>query len=75
MTIELLETKEIVSNFDEMISNSPYKTEYISSKTNIPLPSLYRKVRDNKFSIDEIVTILEVIQPKQYHYEMLIQNI
>lgn len=58
-----------------MISGSPYKAEYISSKTNIPLPTLYRKIRENKFTIDEILTILEIIQPEQYQYEMLMEKI
>lgn len=58
-----------------MILGSPYKAEYISSKTNIPLPTLYRKIRKNKFTIDEILTILEIIQPEQYQYEMLMEKI
>jgi predicted transcriptional regulator len=75
MIMELLETKKIVSNFDKMILESPYKTEYISAKSNIPLPTFYRKLRDNKFTIDEILTIIEIIQPEQYQYEMLNRNI
>lgn len=75
MIKELIETKKIVSNFDKMILGSPYKVEYISSKTNIPLPTLYRKIRENKFTIDEILAILEIIQPEQYQYEMLTEKI
>jgi predicted transcriptional regulator len=75
MIIELIETKKIVSNFDKMILDSAYKMEYISSKTNIPLQTLYRKIRSNKFSIDEILSILEIIKPEEYQYEMLMQNI
>ena len=75
MIIELLEAKKIVSNFDKMILESPYKVEYISAKSNISLPTLYRKIRENKFTIDEILLILEIIQPEQYQFEMLSQNI
>jgi len=75
MIMELMETKKIVSNFDKIILNSPYKTEYISVKSNIPLATLYRKIRENKFTIDEILLILEIIQPEQYQFEMLTQNI
>ena len=75
MIIELLEAKKIVSNFDKMILESPYKVEYISSKSNISLPTLYRKIRENKFTIDEILLILEIIQPEQFQFEMLSQNI
>ncbi len=38
MIKELMETKKIVSNFDKIILNSPYKAEYISAKSNIPFP-------------------------------------
>ena len=75
MIVELLETKKIISNFNKTILESPYKAEYISAKSNIPLPTLYRKIRENKFTIDEILLILEIIQPEQYQYEMLSQNI
>jgi predicted transcriptional regulator len=75
MIKELIETKRIIANFDKMVSDSPYKTEYISSRINIPLPTFYRKLRDNKFTIDEIIAILEVIHPEQYQYEMLSENI
>ncbi len=75
MILELIETKKIVSNFDKTILESPYKVEYISAKSNIPLPTLYRKIRENKFTIDEVLTILEIIKPEQYQYEMLNKNI
>jgi hypothetical protein len=38
------------------------------------LVTLYRKIRENKFTIDEILCILEIIHPEQYQYEMLTQN-
>jgi predicted transcriptional regulator len=75
MITELLETKKIVANFDKTIINSPYKTEYISEKANIPLPTFYRKLRENKFTIDEILAIIEIIQPEQYQFEMLNEKI
>lgn len=75
MITELLETRKIVANFDKTISNSPYKTEYISEKANIPLPTFYRKLRDNKFTLDEVIKIIEIIQPELYEYEMLSNKI
>lgn len=75
MITELLETRKIVANFDKLISNSPYKTEYISEKANIPLPTFYRKLRDNKFTLDEVIKIVEIIQPELYQYEMLSKKI
>ncbi len=75
MITELLETRKIVANFDKTISNSPYKTEYISEKANIPLPTFYRKLRDNKFTLDEVIKIIEIIQPELYEYEMLSKKI
>ena len=71
MITELLKTQKIVANFDKTISNSPYKTEYISERANIPLPTFYRKLRQDKFTLDEIIKIVEVIEPEQYEYEML----
>jgi len=75
MITELIETKKIISNFDKMIVNSPYKTDYISKRANIPLPTFYRKLRENKFSLDEIIAIVEIIEPEMYEFEMLSKKI
>ena len=75
MILELLEAKKIMLNFDKRIINSAFKTEYIADKANIPLPTFYRKIRENKFTVDEMLTILEIIEPEQYQYEMLVKNI
>jgi|JI61114C2RNA_FD_contig_31_5444540_length_384_multi_2_in_0_out_0_1 predicted transcriptional regulator len=75
MIHELLETKRIISTFDKAILNSPYKTEYISSRANIPLPTFYRKLRENKFSLDEVIAIAKIIEPEQFEYEMLSKKI
>lgn len=75
MITELLETRKIVASFDKRITNSPYKTEYISEKANIPLPTFYRKLRDNKFTLDEVIKIVEIIEPELYQYEMLSKKI
>lgn len=75
MITELLETRKIVNNFDKTITNSPYKTEYISEKANIPLPTFYRKLRENKFTLDEVIKIVEIIEPEVYEYEMLCAKI
>lgn len=75
MITELLETRKIVANFDKTIADSPYKTEYISEKANIPLPTFYRKLRENKFTLDEVIRIVEIIQPELYEYEMLSKKI
>lgn len=75
MILELIETKKIMLHFDKTIVNSSFKIEYISDKANIPLPTLYRKIRENKFTVDEMLTILEIIEPEQYQYEMLQKNI
>jgi hypothetical protein len=38
------------------------------------LPNLYRKIRDNKFTFDEALTILEIIEHEQIQYEMLVKK-
>ena len=75
MITELIETKKILSNFDKRIANSPFKMEYISERSKIALPTLYRKIRENKFTIDEVLTILEIIEPEQYEFEMISRKI
>jgi predicted transcriptional regulator len=75
MISEIRKTKEYLSNFDKEILNSPYKLDYISKQANIPLPSMYRKIKQNKFTLDEVLVILEIIKPEQYQLEILQEKI
>ncbi len=75
MITELLEARKIVANFDKTIANSPYKAEYIIERSNIPLATFYRKLRENKFTLDEVITIVAIIHPEQYEFEMLSKKI
>ncbi len=31
----------------------------------------YRKLRENKFTLDEVITIVAIIHPEQYEFEIL----
>lgn len=75
MITEIKKTKEYLSNFDKEILNSPYKLDYISKQANIPLPSMYRKIKQNKFTLEEVLSILEIIKPEQFQFEMLQEKI
>lgn len=75
MIAEIKKTKEFLSNFDKEILNSAYKLDYISKKANIPLQTMYRKIKQNKFTLDEVLAILEVIKPEQYQFEMMQEKI
>lgn len=75
MISEIKKTKEFLLKFDKEILNSPYKLEYISKKSNIPLPSLYRKIKQNKFSLDEVLNILEIIKPEEHAFVMMQERI
>lgn len=75
MISEIKKTKEYLLSFDREILNSAYKLDYISKKANIPLQTMYRKIKQNKFTLDEVLAILEVIKPEQYQFEMMQEKI
>jgi len=75
MISEIKKTKEFLSTFDKEILNSPFKLDYISQQVNIPLQTMYRKIKQNKFSLEEVLAILEIIKPEQYQFEMMQEKI
>jgi predicted transcriptional regulator len=75
MIAEIKKTKEFLTHFDKEILNSPYKLDYISKKANIPLQTMYRKIKQNKFTLEEVLAILEVIKPEQFQFEMVQEKI
>jgi len=75
MVQEILKYKSITNQIEKLISESPLKVNYIIEKSGIPSATFYRKLKQNDFSPDEILTIFSTIKPEEYEYEMIMEKI
>lgn len=58
-----LEIKSFLLDIDKHINKSSYKVEYIVKQLGMSTPTYYRKLKDRRFDIDEVIKILQLIYP------------
>ena len=69
MIAEIEKFIEIQNNIDEILKNSPFKMSYIIEKSGIKKPTFFRKLKEKKFTAEELLVISKTIEPKQWRNE------
>jgi predicted transcriptional regulator len=65
MIQEIITYKNIVSNLEDLMNNSPFKKNYIIEKAGIPSPTFYRKLKTQTFTPDEMLSIAKILSPEE----------
>ncbi len=65
MILQIKEYISISNSIDEILKNSPFKLKYIIEKSEIAEATFFRKMREKKFSAEELLKIAEVIDPEK----------
>ncbi len=69
MTAEIEKYIEIQNNIDEILKNSPFKMSYIIEKSGIKKPTFFKKLKEKRFTPEELLLISKTIEPKQWRNE------
>jgi len=69
MTAEIEKYIEIQNNIDEILKNSPFKMSYIIEKSGIKKPTFFKKLKEKRFTAEELLVISKTIEPKQWRNE------
>ncbi|MDO5655209.1 MAG: hypothetical protein Q4G27_03620 [Flavobacteriaceae bacterium] len=59
----------IQNNIDQILKDSPFKMNYIMAKTGIKKPTFFRKLREKKFSAEELLEIAKAVEKKEWRNE------
>ncbi|KAB1159450.1 hypothetical protein F7018_03825 [Tenacibaculum aiptasiae] len=74
--IQLVKDFELYSlRIGELIEKSNYKTKYFIEKLEVSKPTFYRKLKDQTFTVKELVKIAELLYPQEYYEWKLNNNI
>lgn len=65
MIQEIIKYKNIVTNLENLLNESPVKKSYVIEKIGIPSPTFYRKLKSQTFTPDEMLSIAKVISPEE----------
>jgi len=69
MIAEIEKFIEIRDNMDEILKNSPFKMSYIIEKSGIKKPTFFKKLKEKRFTAEELLVISKTIEPKQWRNE------
>lgn len=69
MTAEIEKYIEIQNNIDEILKNSPFKMSYIIEKSGIKKSTFFKKLKEKRFTPEELLVISKTIEPKQWRNE------
>ncbi len=60
------EFKQYANDIPNKISQSYYKSEFFAKELGLKMPTYYRRLRENNFTIDEISKITEILYPEEF---------
>lgn len=69
MIAEIEKYIEIQNSIDEILKNSPFKMSYIIEKSGIKKPTFFKKLKEKRFTPEELLAISKTIEPKQWRNE------
>ncbi|WP_378103293.1 hypothetical protein [Chryseobacterium sp. sg2396] len=69
MIAEIEKFIEIQNNIDEIIKNSPFKLSYIIEKSGIKKPTFFKKLKEKRFTPEELLVISKTIEVKEWRNE------
>lgn len=69
MIAEIEKYIDIQNNIDEILRNSPFKMSYIIEKSGIKRPTFFRKLKEKKFTAEELLVISKTIEPQKWRNE------
>ncbi|WP_312343382.1 hypothetical protein [Chryseobacterium binzhouense] len=63
MIAEIEKFIEIQNNIDEILKKSPFKMSYIIEKSGIKKPTFFKKLKEKRFTPEELLRISKTIEP------------
>ena len=69
MIAEIEKFIEIQNNINKKIKNSPFKMSYIIEKSGIKKPTFFKKLKEKRFTPEELLVISKTIEVRQWRNE------
>lgn len=69
MIAEIERFIEIQNSIDEILKNSPFKMSYIIEKSGIKKPTFFKKLKEKRFTPEELLVISKTIEVRQWRNE------
>lgn len=69
MIAEIEKFIEIQNNIDEILKNSPFKMSYIIEKSGIKKPTFFKKLKEKRFTPQELLVISKTIEQREWRNE------
>ena len=69
MIAEIEKYIEIQNNIDQILKDSPFKMSYIIEKSGIKKPTFFKKLKEKRFTPEELLIISKTVETKVWRNE------
>lgn len=69
MITEIEKFIDIQSNIDKILKESPFKMSYIIEKSGIKKPTFFKKLKEKRFTPEELLIIAKTVEIKKWQNE------
>lgn len=69
MIAEIEEFIKIQNSIDKILKESPFKMSYIIEKSGIKKPTFFRKLKEKKFTAEELLAIARLVDQTRWRNE------
>ena len=71
MVVEIVNYIKVLDNIDVALKSSPFKLNYIIEKLGYKENTFFKKLKEKRFTPEELLSISEIIRPEEYReYEI-----
>ncbi|UOE42342.1 hypothetical protein MTP09_06820 [Chryseobacterium suipulveris] len=71
MVVEIVNYIKVLENIDVALKSSPFKLNYIIEKLGYKENTFFKKLKEKRFTPEELLSISEIIRPEEYReYEI-----
>lgn len=74
MILEIKNYIKISNSIDEILKNSPFKMSYIIEKSGIKKPTFFKKLKEKRFTPEELLVIAKTIEIREWNNETSNEN-
>ena len=65
MTEKIIQYQDLIKKLPTLIANSPFKKNYIIKEIGMPQPTFYRKLKNQTFTVSEMMAIAKILEPEK----------
>lgn len=71
----VLKYQNYLDELEQLILNSKFKSSYLYKKLGLKKPTFYRKLKEKKWTNEEVMELTKILFPQEYYKHQLLKEL